>query len=479
MNRRGFLKRASLAGGGVVSAATLGVLSACATAWNGGGRAPPARRRMSKAGSAGYGALAPTADQDGREVLALPSGFRYVTFGRTGEAMSDGFPTPRNHDGMTCFAAPDGTLRLIRNHELRNRAGDFRRGVLGPAATRYDPRAAGGCVSLDFDPQARRLVRAFVSLNGTIVNCAGGLAYGDTGWISCEETIAGAAHGFARPHGYNFLVPRDREAPRTAVPLTAMGRFAHEAAVADDETGIVYQTEDAGGNSGFYRFLPHDPADLYAGGVLQMLAVRGVANYDARAGQVLDAELPVAWVTIADPDPEVPSGAHSCFAQGFAGGAARFRRLEGIFRGDEGSLYFVSTSGGDAGLGQLWQYRPDASGGTLALRFESPGGSVLDSPDNLCVTPSGAVLLCEDDATRTDGDTHPLAPGITEVNRLIGLSPAGEPFEFAVNVLNGSEFAGACFSPDGEILFVNIFGDGEAGSGMTCAIWGPWGSGPL
>lgn len=55
----------------------------------------------------------------------------------------------------------------------------------------------------------------------------------------------------------------------------------------------------------------------------------------------------------------------------------------------------------------------------------------------------------------------------------------GEPFTFAVNRLNDSEFAGACFSPDGEILFVNLFGNGTPGSGMTCAIWGPWERGPL
>ena len=37
------------------------------------------------------------------------------------------------------------------------------------------------------------------------------------------------------------------------------------------------------------------------------------------------------------------------------------------------------------------------------------------------------------------------------------------------------EFAGACVSHDGSTLFVNLFGDGDApGSGMTCAITGPW-----
>jgi secreted PhoX family phosphatase len=153
-------------------------------------------------------------------------------------------------------------------------------------------------------------------------------------------------------------------------------------------------------------------------------------------------------------------------------------------------MFFVSTSGGTArgpandpdGFGQLWHYVP-ADGhlqaqDQLVLVFESPSGSVLESPDNICITPNGGVLFCEDDAV-DDNDSHPLAPGINNVNRLIALGPKGEPFTFAVNILNDSEFAGACFSADGEILFVNLFGDSAPNSGMTCAIWGPWERGPL
>jgi hypothetical protein len=66
---------------------------------------------------------------------------------------------------------------------------------------------------------------------------------------------------------------------------------------------------------------------------------------------------------------------------------------------------------------------------------------------------------------------------------LIGLTKRGEAFEFAVNVLNGSELAGACFSPSGETLFFNIFGrarfDEPETEGMTCAVTGPWRRGPL
>ncbi len=486
LDRRSFLKRSSLATGGVVTAGTLGLLSAH-SAWardndhGRGGRDNDCRpgKKPRRGKGKGYGTLSPTPDQNGDKFLALPQGFEYVTFGKIGDPMSDGYATPRNHDGMGAFKGPHGTIRLIRNHEVRNAAGDFTMGVVGPSATRYDVNGTGGCVTIDYDPRHKRMVRDFISINGTIVNCSGGLAYKDIGWITSEETTQAATNGYTRKHGYNFLVPAAADGPSLAVPLTAMGRFAHEAALADTDGGIVYETEDAGNNSGFYRFLPNDPENLLAGGVLQMARIKGVTNYDTRTNQTEGAELPVEWVTIDNPDPDPVTSTTSCFAQGFAKGGARWNRLEGIFRGDDDAIFFVSTSGGNAAYGQLWKYQPDYSGGgTLEMVFESPNGSVLDSPDNLCVTPSGGILFCEDDASN-DSDTNVLAPGLTNINRLIGLGRTGEPFEFAVNCLNDSEFAGACFSPDGEILFVNLFGDGTVGSGMTCAITGPWRRGPL
>ncbi|MEO5703235.1 MAG: alkaline phosphatase PhoX [Gammaproteobacteria bacterium] len=488
INRRTFLKRSAfLAGGAVVSTSTLQILTShsALAADNRRGRSPQANS---------YGALAAVRDQNGDEILALPNGFRYTTFNKIGDALTAGGFVARNLDGMAAFPGPDGTVRLIRNHEVRNTPGNLIAAVGGPNATKYDALGVGGTVTIDYDPRHRRVVRDFVSLNGTIVNCSGGLAFNDAGWITSEETTAGPAQGWQKKHGYNFFVPVSANATVPAVPIPAMGRFSHEAAVADPNTGIVYQTEDAGSGrgSGFYRYLPVDPTDLLAGGILQMLMVTGRPRLDTRQGQTVGAALPAAWVTIADPDPDLEGGAARTFTQGFNQGGALFNRLEGIFRGEAGSVYFVATSGGDVkngdvnsdgfaeGYGQVWQYTPTSStGGELVLVFESTGQSVLDSPDNLCVTPSGGILLCEDDSGSVDGDTHPLAPGITNVNRLIGLTRDGEPFEFAVNRLNDSEFAGACFSPDGEILFVNVFGDGTPGSGMTCAITGPWRRGPL
>jgi secreted PhoX family phosphatase len=93
-------------------------------------------------------------------------------------------------------------------------------------------------------------------------------------------------------------------------------------------------------------------------------------------------------------------------------------------------------------------------------------------------------VLCEDDASSAV-DTDPTAPGLTNVNRLIGISPRGEAFVFGVNTLSTAELAGVCFSPDGDTMFVNVYGIStgtpaqHAGVGMTCAITGPWRRGPL
>lgn len=179
MGRRGFLKRsAAVAGGALVSATTLQTLSAHAALAGKRdlglcGRSP----RRAVLGS--YGELTPVADQNGDEILALPEGFRYVTFSKIGDVMSDGNPTPRNHDGMCAFPGPDGTVRLIRNHEVRNAPTDRVFAVEGPIATRYDTLGVGGTVTVNYDPNAprrHRVVSDFISLNGTIVNCAGGYA---------------------------------------------------------------------------------------------------------------------------------------------------------------------------------------------------------------------------------------------------------------------------------------------------------------
>jgi hypothetical protein len=197
-----------------------------------------------------------------------------------------------------------------------------------------------------------------------------------------------------------------------------------------------------------------------------MLAVAGEPGRDmdlAAPGDVFD----VSWVPIAEPDPD-PFPARAVYNQGAAGGGANFSRLEGCWHGG-GLVTFVATNGGPAGMGQVWCYDPAAS--RLRLLASSPHAGVMQGPDNVTVSPRGGVLLCED------------AGG---AQFLQGLSAEGEVFRFAQNrvVLDGtrgfegdftgSELAGACFSPDGRWLFVNVYTPG-----ISLAIRGEWSRGPL
>ena len=478
MDRRAFIARGIAAtGGGALSAVALERLAT---------RAALADKGRHHHGS--YGEPTPKPDQRGIEVLALPAGFSYVTFGHIASQMSDGHQTPLALDGMAAFHGPRGTVRLIRNHEDRNLPGE---GSVPHDRRSYDHSAGGGTSTLDYDPRTRQLVRDYVSLSGSHVNCAGGHGLHRRSWLTGEETVFGPAfNGYDKRHGYVFEVPVDRgPGDSDGRPLKAMGRFMHEALATDDRTGVVYETEDPGSGrgAGFYRFIPRDKRNLARGGRLQILGIKGAPKYDAREGQERGKALPVRWIDIEDVDPEYTSedDPRGVFQQGWRAGACKFNRLEGCWA-DGDSIYFVSTSGGDVkngdlnsdgyveGYGQIWEYRQRQR--KLVLHYESPGGEVMDSPDNLTVTPRGGLLAAEDDASDGDGE---------HINRLIGISPRGEAFTFAVNVLSEGEMAGVCFSPDGRTLFVNLYGDSTGkpdahrDEGMTCAITGPWRHGPL
>ncbi|CAN5865594.1 DUF839 domain-containing protein [soil metagenome] len=420
-------------------------------------------RRGHSTHSIGYGPLFPTkANNTGETLLALPRGFQYTVIGKTGAIMSDGRPTPCAHDGMAAFQVGN-QLRLVRNHEINNQTG--KPGIaIGDNA--YDPLAGGGTTTLVIDPDAREVVKDFVSLSGTLVNCAGGATPWNS-WISCEETLLGPARfknengqeqgGFGQRHGYCFEVPANSERAVRPVPLKEMGCFQHEAIAVDLQSGIVYLTEDRP-TAGFYRFIPRQEGELAAGGRLQMLAVKQRANFDTRIGQRVGIGLPVSWVDIPNPDPpEAESDDLAVYKQGINAGAATFARLEGCVYG-KGRVFFDSTSGGETKLGQVWEYAPTGKDhGVLTLLCQSTDPAVLNMPDNLCLTPKGSVIICEDNPTR---------------NHLHVMNREGKVGMLAKNVMEGfenREFAGATFSPDFKTLFVNI-----QVPGLTLAIWGPW-----
>ena len=431
-----------------------------------------------------------------------PAGFSYVTFSHTGSTMSDGNPTPLALDGMGAFAAAAGTTATgtatatatataatascgwSATPRTATRSASTA-GCSATAARRTTRRGFGGTTTLVYDERRRELVEDFVSLNGTIVNCAGGRAYRYRYWLTGEETVAGPDAAdptvrFPKRHGYLFETPVDRGPDELEIgePIVAAGRFSHEAAAVDQRTGIVYETEDPGSGvgAGFYRYTPDDPEDLTAGGTLRDARDRGpAAGRPARGPAARAPAARSSGSTSTSPTPTSRRSATRAARSTRAGaqGGAKFNRLEGCWE-DDGTIFFVSTSGGDAkngdvnsdgyeeGFGQVWAYRPGhrRDGGTLVLVYESPSGAKLrraGQPHGHAARRAARVRGRPVVGVRTE-DTHPLAPGIENVNRLIGITRRGEAFEFAVNVLNGSELAGVCFSPSGETLFFNLFG---------------------
>ncbi|WP_020573980.1 PhoX family protein [Actinopolymorpha alba] len=450
--RRQFL-RGSLAT--AASLVALGPLEAL------GARTAGAAPMTKRPSSPDYGPLYPVKDQTtGLPLLKLPKGFEYISYGWTGDAMSDGIRTPGAHDGMAAFRRPDGKVALVRNHEQ----GSFTGAFTEPA---YNQAANGGTTNVIFDPDKGKFLESWASLSGTIRNCAGGpTPWGS--WLTCEETTVLGPDGTR--HGYVFEVPYDGKGdPR---PLRGMGRYSHEAVAVDPNTGIVYLTEDAT-PSGLYRYLPTKKSDLAAGGELQMLVVEtdsgtSYSTYTDGTG----AEYRTSWVRI--PNPDYAPGEQRPAEQGAALGAAVFRRLEGAWWGND-RVYVVSTSGGPKGQGQVFEYDPARE--SMRVLFASPDASVLNNPDNICVSPRGGIVLCE------DGD---------DFEYLHGLTADGEIFPFAQNQVvipaggvpgksvnpgdyTGSEWCGSTFEPkNGNWLFANA-----QSPGITFAITGPFRSGSL
>ncbi|MYS06482.1 DUF839 domain-containing protein, partial [Streptomyces sp. SID6041] len=85
-----------------------------------------------------------------------------------------------------------------------------------------------------------------------------------------------------------------------------------------------------------------------------------------------------------------------------------------------------------------------------------------ESPDNICLAPSGGLMVCEDG----EGAQH-----------VFGVSERGEVYPVARGAQNigrpeapeWGEFAGVTFSPDRATMYVNCYTPGT-----TFAVTGPW-----
>lgn len=378
-----------------------------------------------------YGALRP----DPRGALDLLEGFSYRVLERAGDLMSDGQRVPPRPDGMACMRGSDGSLVLMRNHELPG-------GLMGrlfgerAVAAAYDPTAAGGVTRVVLDARTLERRSSNLVLAGTVLNCSGGPS--PFGWLSCEETTA-------RDHGYVFLCDPDAESAREPVRVDAYGRFKHEAAAVDPARAVAYLTEDEV-DSCLYRFVPHDPARPFEGR-LSALAVRGRARASTgewRTGERVEVE----WVEL---EADAPAGELRHHAQSL--GAATFRRGEGACAAGS-EIYFAATIGGPAQAGQIFRLADEGDGGTLEVFTASTDRASMDMPDNLTIAPNGTLFFAE------DGQGQDYVRGVSE---------RGEVFELARNAASDGEITGVCFSPDGRAMFLNLQEDG-----LTLVVEGPF-----
>ncbi len=424
--------------------------------------APAATTRAAASGGfAGYGALVP----DPAGFLDLPEGFSYRVISRLGDTMDDGGTVPDRADGMGCFdlgkdEGENGEIALVRNHELQPQhdAG-------GPIATGFGKRngtfVPGGTTNIVLDAKTLAVKRQFRSLGGTIRNCSGGVTPWGT-WLTCEEAPTGPGQrygdGLERNHGWVFEVPASATGLVDAVPLTAMGRFNHEAAAVDPATGIVYMTEDRD-DGVLYRFVPTVPGKLAAGGRLQAMVVEGLTdtrNWNS-AAMALGQSYAVRWVDLDD----VEAPKDDLRQRAAAKGAALIARGEGLHMGVNraGSEVFAcATNGGAKQLGQILRLTPGLAGAPdkVKLFFESESTDQFNYGDNLTVAPNGHLIICEDQYTDVVD------------NHIRGITPQGTAYNFA-RLRAQTELAGGCFSPDGSVLFVNAYGPTA-----TLAITGPW-----
>lgn len=413
----------------------------------------------------GYGPLVP--DENG--VLDLPQGFSYRVLSSLGEVMDDGLKVPDRADGMGCIAVDDERVVLIRNHELfpPKSTNVESRLPLTLAQSSYDcdlqgHPLPGGTSNIIYNLRTNLVEAQFMTLLGTIRNCAGGVTPWKS-WLTCEESVLTASDQLRQDHGYVFEIPADSKGLVAPIPLKAMGRFNHEAACVDPRTGIVYLTEDRS-DSLFYRFIPKVKGRLEQGGKLQALAVAKTPQFDTRnwnnEDMPLNREFDCEWLDLED----VESPNDDLRKRGFEAGAAVFARGEGIHFGDD-EMYFCCTNGGAKKLGQIMRYRPSriegqlnerSSTGKLSLFVESPSKAAFNYGDNVTIAPNGHLIVCEDQYSE-------------EVNnKLKGVTTEGELYDFA-KVRWQTEPAGTCFSPDGKTLFVNLYSPT-----LTLAINGPW-----
>ena len=477
LDRRAFLTRAAAAGGGLLSMGAIERLVA---------------RDARGAGSTArepYGPLRRARDQHGVEVLALPAGFSYVTFGHIGAPMAARFPTrsrstawPRSRSaalglgisppdpqprgpqpGRPAPAASPATRPVFLRRAGRRRDLDARLRPAPPppgspttsASPGRRPNCAGGIdlpqAGLDQLRGGRR--RARTTTDPKLV------------WVPAPppRLPATGSRSTRGPGESHQLPPADPE---------QMGRFSHEAIAVDQRTGIVYLTEDpgAGIGAGFYRYLPRrTPTVWRRAGELQMLGVRRPAPTAGHAPRAQTVGEPLAATMVqhrragsrgdessTTPPQRLPPGLRAGRRALQPARGLLVRRGLGVLRLDQRRRRPERRRQRrrlPAGLRPGVGVPPGRARRRVrdACRFESPADDVLDSPDNVTVTPPGGLLapVRGDTTARRSPTRTRWRPGSrTSTGSSAFSRRRARRSSSRSTCLSDSEVAGVCFSPE-------------------------------
>jgi secreted PhoX family phosphatase len=337
-------------------------------------------------------------------LLDLPNGFSYTVLIRSGQQMVDGRVFLPDPDLGAVVDLGDGTFYLVIGHEIR-------------ADMEYGGAFTGSATRLQIGP-GNQVLDSRLLASGMRNNCSGVA----TPWgtiLSAEENPRGT-HESNPDEGYLWEIdPRSGEKWRRE----AMGRYSHESAAVDQQTGVVYCTGDSRGGP-FYKFVPDRPGDLASGA---LFAFRAADR---------------SWLKIGDP--------YDAHAEALARGATAYNRHEDLEWGRDGKLYIAET-GNETGpveqrdpFGRIRRFDP-RSGETDV--FVEGGPHTLINPDNITSDRGGSFYICEDKPDPMLAQTGD--------NNVVRVTPEGATSVFAT--LRGKrEPSGVVFSPDQRTLFLNV-----------------------
>ena len=252
--------------------------------------------------------------------------------------------------------------------------------------------------------------------------------------------------------------PRTTDAggPGRPGPLTAMGRVAHEAVATDPEPATSTRRDAA--TRAASTAPPGRPARPDPGRHPRMLAVGGQDGYSGVTRPDRRRQPPRPLGHHREPDPDLEADPPPRSRSRVCPRAPHLQPARGHWY-DPSSQGFFSPPPAAAmpATARSGTTLPATEMLTLFLRIARRLGARL--PDNLLVTPPAASSVRRRRQRRRRRHTTP-CPGITDVNRVIGLSRRGDAFEFAVNVLNDSEFAAPASRTTAARCSSTCFGDG-------------------